>query len=209
MSDDLLRAEQELAKLAAHIETVVPVADDYRLVALTMAHRARSLFLAFGQLMDSPVPVAAMTLVRPMVEINLLLRFLGKERLHVELWQAEGDRQRLALLDEYANDPAMRQRHSPVPDDFDERREALREFVKEARAKARAAGVIGVRERGPVFPSSRFRKGGRRPRYARGLHARLSVSRNAHPCRPIVIPPGGVHAPRRRSRELFRPDERG
>jgi hypothetical protein len=44
MSDDLAKAERELANLAAHLEMVVPATDGYRVVALALGHRARSLF---------------------------------------------------------------------------------------------------------------------------------------------------------------------
>jgi hypothetical protein len=150
---ELQAAEEELERLAAHLETVVPQLD-YAMAALALAHRARTLFLGFRHLADGPTPAAGMSLVRPMVEINLLLRFLGRDpELHVELWYAEGERQRVALLDEYAKDEALHHRHRPLPDDLDEQLEGLRQIVRDARAKARTAGVIGVGETGRVFPS--------------------------------------------------------
>ena len=79
MSAALRTAERELAALAAHLDTPVAVDDMYRVAVLTLGHRARTLFDAFAQLADGPSPGAALTLVRPMVEINLMLRFLGQD----------------------------------------------------------------------------------------------------------------------------------
>jgi hypothetical protein len=152
--EKLQEAERELANLAAYLETVVPAGDEYRVVALALGHRARSLFLAFRHLAEGPAPAAAPSLVRPMVEINLVLRFLGKNpELHVELWHAEGERQHVALLDEYAKDAELHHRHSPLPEDLQEQLDATRTTVREARAKALSAGIAGVRKTGPVFPS--------------------------------------------------------
>jgi hypothetical protein len=102
---DIATAGDELERLAAHLETVVGQ-DEYPRLVLALGHRARSLFLGFRQLIAGPTPIAAMSLMRPMVEINFLLRFLGqKPELHFELYVAEGQRQLVAFLDEYAQLP--------------------------------------------------------------------------------------------------------
>jgi Family of unknown function (DUF5677) len=151
--DRLIDAEGELGRLAAALETVVKQ-DAYFMVVLALGHRARSIFFAFIHAMESPTPAAAMSLLRPGVEINLLIRFLARDPLlHVELWEAEGMRQRLALINEYEQDPVMLERRGPSP--FDSSfKEELKRHVDEARSKALAAQTPGVRERGPLLPSA-------------------------------------------------------
>ena len=151
---DIARAEEELDRLSAQLETVVK-ADAYLTAVLALGHRARSLFLGFRHLLSGPAPVAAMSLLRPMVEINLLLRFLGRDPdLHVELWMAEGQRQIVAILDEYENDVHLLGRWGPLSEENRLLRESYREQVQIARDKALAAKVEGVREKGPVLPST-------------------------------------------------------
>jgi hypothetical protein len=87
--DELLVAEEELERLAGRLDTAVPDGA-YPAAALALGHRARTLFSGFRQLIDGPTPIAASSLMRPMVEINLLLRFFGQcPDLHAKLWIAE------------------------------------------------------------------------------------------------------------------------
>ena len=118
-----------------------------------LAHRARSLFSGFIETVGGSAPSAALYLIRPLVEINLMLRFLRRSStLHTEMWAAEGDRQLLAFLDDHA-------RHSTdlgglvltVPED---RLAEMKLRVREAREKARAAKIPGVGGNGKVFPSA-------------------------------------------------------
>jgi hypothetical protein len=96
-----------------------------------------------------------MSLLRPAVEINLLLRFFGLDPvLHVELWIAEGQRQKLALMHEYEADAWLHKRRGPPP--FGEPlKEQLKREVHKARREALAAGVPGVGERGTLLPGAR------------------------------------------------------
>jgi hypothetical protein len=96
-----------------------------------------------------------MSLLRPGVEINLLLRFLGENpELHVALWIAEGQRQILAFINEFEGDLYLQQRWSPDPIDAQLKEELKRE-VEHARGLALAAAVPGVGEKGRLFPSTR------------------------------------------------------
>jgi hypothetical protein len=137
----LVEAENELSRLAGALETIVHD-DDLLRAFLALGHRARSHFLAFIHAMEGPAPAAAMSILRPGVEINFLLRFFGRDpALHVRLWIAEGHRQRLTLINEVEGDPLLQERRG-------------RE-VDEARREALAAGVPGVREKGALLPGAR------------------------------------------------------
>jgi hypothetical protein len=147
-------AEERLSKLAAHLET--PIRDeDYRRVVLALGHRARSLFFAFIEVVEGAAPTAAMSLIRPMVEINIILRFFrASPKLHVELWVAEGDRQVLAFLNDHDGSQYILDRWGAASISG-EIRARLKRNVAAARGKALAAGIPGIGRSGPVFPSTR------------------------------------------------------
>lgn len=152
-NQDLRTAEDELDRLAAHLETVVPDAG-YPTAALALGHRARSLFLGFRQLIEGPTPIAASSLMRPMVEINFLLRFFGQSpELHAKLWIAEGRRQQVAFLDEYAKSRFLVERWGPPPAGQIKLREELRADVQAVREEALAAGADFVKT-GALVPSA-------------------------------------------------------
>jgi len=133
----LVEAEQELSRLAGELETLV-MDDDYFRAVLALGHRARTLFFGFIHTMDGPAPAAAMSLLRPGVEINLLLRFFGHDPvLHVKLWVAEGDRQRLTFINEFERDSYLRQRWGAAPVGAAVKEQLQRE-VDEARRQALA-----------------------------------------------------------------------
>jgi hypothetical protein len=86
-----------------------------------------------------------------MIEINTLIRFLNKDPdLHLELWEAEGDRNAASIIEEHNELHTERWSPMPVMDGvLDEKRER----VRNARAKALAARTAGVGKKGPVMPS--------------------------------------------------------
>jgi hypothetical protein len=146
--------EDELEALAAHIDTAVPQYE-YLMAVLALAHRARSLFVGTRHLFAGRAPVAAMSLIRPLVEINILLRFLGNEpSLHVELWIAEGQRQIAAFISDYESDAFLRKRWGPPPTEQLALRDELRDAVRAARSKAVAANLIPDKRGVPVFPGT-------------------------------------------------------
>src|SRR5436190_21567481 len=101
LRQQLLAAESDLFAVARALDLPAP-ADEYRLTQLVLAARSRSLLRGFIALADGVAPVAAFALVRPMVEINILMRFLAKNpELHLQLWNAEGDRNVLAIVEEH------------------------------------------------------------------------------------------------------------
>jgi hypothetical protein len=94
-----------------------------------------------------------MPLLRPLVEINILLRFFAHSPvLHVELWHAESDRTTLAIHNEFARNASMRERWGGAGPLSEDERALLVERVERARALAIEAGLpVGVK--GPVLPS--------------------------------------------------------
>jgi hypothetical protein len=142
-------AEKRLLAIAAVFDE--PVAPEvYPLTLLVLGHRSRTLYQAFLELLAGAVPIAARALVRPMLEINILVRFLRKDPdLHTELWQAEADRNTVTMAEEVRSSPHLRDR--PDVGKLDEAEfEQRRQTVDEARQRALDAGLsVGSR----VLPS--------------------------------------------------------
>jgi uncharacterized protein DUF5677 len=150
----LVAAEADVLKLARALDR--PVRDEeYTLTQLALAARSRSLLAGFIALADGAEPIAAFALLRPMVEINILMRFLTKNpELHLELWHAEGERNVLAMVDEHDANEALRDRWGQSPLTTVERA-ARRNTVAAARQQAQAAGVVGVGKSGSVLPTTK------------------------------------------------------
>jgi hypothetical protein len=143
--------EAELLEIANALDEPVEQYE-FKLAVLVLSQRTRTYFRGFLALQQSSVPAAARLLLRPMLEINTLIRFLRKDpELHVELWEAEGERNAVAMVEEHNAEHT--DRWGPMtlrPGVMDEKRAR----VDEARRKALAAGVPGVRKSGPVLPST-------------------------------------------------------
>jgi hypothetical protein len=146
-------AESILLELARALES--PVKDaDYQRSLVSLGQRARTLFCGSLALHASEVPAASRALLRPMVEINLLVRFLRKNpELHTELWHAEGARNTRTIVEEQLASPTMTERWGKLPVD-EEELAALNEQVRKARKAGLDAGVVGVGESGAVLPSA-------------------------------------------------------
>jgi hypothetical protein len=143
-------AEQRLLEIAAVFdEPAVP--EPYPLALLPLGHRSRTLLQGFLELQAGAAPAAGRALLPPMLEINTLVRFLRKNPdLHTELWQAEGDRNTVAMVEEIRSSPELRARLGEEPLD-DAELEARRAKVDESRRRAHEAGLPG----GGVLPSVR------------------------------------------------------
>jgi Family of unknown function (DUF5677) len=153
LRQQLVAAEGDLLALATALDQ--PARNgEYTLTQLALVARSRSLLRGFIALADGVAPIAAFALLRPMVEINILMRFLSKNpELHLELWNAEGERNLLALVEEHDANESLRERwgESPLPPAD---RAARRESVAKTRQRAHAAGVAGVGKSGPVLPTT-------------------------------------------------------
>jgi len=149
-SEALQHAEEQLLQLAtAFDEPVAP--NEYALAMLSLGHRSRTLFKAFVELQRGSVPVAARTLLRPMVELNILVRFLRKDPdLHLELWQAEGERNTVTMAEEVLGSAHLSSRLGEDLLDGAEL-EARKERVNAARERGVNAGLPV--KRGSVLPS--------------------------------------------------------
>jgi hypothetical protein len=148
--DKAQRPEMELLELAAAFDE--PIArSEYPLTLLLLGHRSRTLFRAFMDLQTGPVPVAARALIRPMVEINILIRFLRKNpNLHTELWQAEGDRNSVTMSEDVRLSPDLLARLGEVPLDETEV-QRRQQVVGQARQRAKEAG-LPISKNGSVLP---------------------------------------------------------
>lgn len=153
LRQQLVAAEGHLFALATALDQPAPD-DEYILTQLALAARSRSLLRGFVALGDGVAPIAAFAVLRPMVEINILMRFLSKNpELHLELWNAEGQRNVLAMVEEHDANESLRERWGESPLTAAERA-ARRESVAKARLRAHAAGVVGVGKTGPVLPTT-------------------------------------------------------
>jgi hypothetical protein len=149
------RAERDLVELARRLDRPVP-REMYDTALLVLGHRARTLHNGLVSLVQTEARAACVALIRPAVEINLTARFLvASPELHAELWVAEGERQNAVILRELEADRDLVAKVGTPDVDANWHRD-VDNSVEGARAKARAAGVVGIdaRRRKPVFPSA-------------------------------------------------------
>jgi hypothetical protein len=145
-------AETRLLELAKALDEPVE-RDRHKLALVAMGQRSRTLFRASRQILRGRAAAAAPALLRPMVEINVLIRFFAKNpELHTELWEVEGERNVITMAREITGSPEMSERWMEYPLDMADFAERNVE-VEKVRKKALEAGVRGVRETGPVLPS--------------------------------------------------------
>ena len=92
--EDLARRVLEVARfLNEPVENVC-----YKLALVALGQQSRTLFRALRQVARGRANAAGGALLRPMVEVNITIRFLNTNpELHTELWQAEGDRSAAAI----------------------------------------------------------------------------------------------------------------
>lgn len=145
-------AEARLLHLAKTLDEPV-THEPYKLALVSLGQRTRTLFRAFRQVHRGGAATAAAALIRPMVEINILIRFLTKSpELHTKLWEAEGKRNVLTIVDEFTRSEEMSKRWKAFPIDLTGL-PARKAEVKEAREEALTAEVPGVAKSGAVLPS--------------------------------------------------------
>jgi hypothetical protein len=87
-----------------------------------------------------------------MIEINILIRFLAKDPdLHVDLWQAEGERTALAMAEEHNRLHSGRWGKLEIDESTIGERRAT---IAAARRRAVAAGVPGAERGSALVPST-------------------------------------------------------
>jgi hypothetical protein len=145
-------AEERLLELAEALDTQVPN-EDYLVALLALGRRSRSLFGGFVEAARGSTHAVSFYLLRPLVEMNIVLRFLRKDsELHTQMWLAEGDRQALAFLRDVDEQKLRPPGFEEIPREVAAR---MKEGIAEARSKAQAARISGVGSTGRVFPSVR------------------------------------------------------
>lgn len=147
-------AERALLELATAFDRPYRAETLYLHVVIALMHRSRSLFQGFVQCAEGPAPVAGLALLRPLVEINILLRYLGQmPDVRPRLWIAERSRWSLAFVNDIKANKALRERFG---DDLPtgEKLEEWREEVRQARELGELSGDPGVGSRGALVPGA-------------------------------------------------------
>jgi hypothetical protein len=146
-------AESALIELSGSLERKFRSDAAYHYVVVALGLRARSLFGGFVHAMDGPWPVSGLALMRPLVEINILLRFLRQSPdVRARLWIAERHRWALAVVGDITKSSTMRAKWvGELPGD--ETLAAWRSEVDDTRREARELGVPGVPDKGPLIPT--------------------------------------------------------
>ncbi|MHB8234315.1 MAG: DUF5677 domain-containing protein [Solirubrobacteraceae bacterium] len=148
------QAEARLLELAKALDAPIEPSP-YRLALVALGQRCRTLFVAFSDVQRGGAPAAAQALIRPMVEINVLIRFLNlSPDLHTELWEAEGERNAMTIVDEVKASEHLSARWAVLGEWDTSAFDARRANVELIRAKALKADVPGVRKKGNVLPTT-------------------------------------------------------
>src|SRR4051794_35769199 len=92
-------AERAVVELAGAFDRRFRSDSPFPPVVIALALRSRSLYSSFLHSLNGPAPIAALALIRPLVEINILLRFIScAPDLRSRLWIAERDRWSAGLV---------------------------------------------------------------------------------------------------------------
>lgn len=126
----------------------------YPHIVVALGLRSRSLYQSFTYCIEGPAPAGSLALLRPLVEINILLRFLAQwPEERSSLWMAERHRWALSVVSDIRESPELREQwETKLPSD--ERLESWRTEIDAARAAAIKAGVPGVPEKGRLIPQT-------------------------------------------------------
>jgi hypothetical protein len=147
--------EAALLELAARLDRPFETRSEADDVAMALGHRARALYRGYLTCTESGVHKAASALLRPMIETNILLRFIRERpELRAQLWQAESVRLWIELFDETRRRPLPAEQkleHMPTEEELTE----SRRYVAKVRKQAQDAGVKGVKRQGPLIPPVR------------------------------------------------------
>jgi hypothetical protein len=148
-------AERELLQLAERLDQPFTSRGDPDDVAMAMGHRARALYRGYLLCAGNDMHNAGRALLRPMVEMNILLRFIREDpEWRAQLWQAETRRVYLGIAEEIHHRPLPAEQKLENLPTLEEIAE-FRRGIEELRAEAIAAEVAGVRSTGRLFPSVR------------------------------------------------------
>lgn len=127
---------------------------EWRIPVVALAHRSHTLYDGFLSLVRAGRVLPARTLTRPLVEANILLRFIGQHPEHrTALWRADGVRYTLTFEQRIRDDPHLLAKYGGRLTVSEEEVGRRKEFIEEAREAALKAGVPGVSRRGALLPN--------------------------------------------------------
>lgn len=147
--------ERALLELAKRLDAPFMPRGDPDSVAMALGHRVRTLYRGYLTCTEAGLPPAAgRALLRPMVEANILLRFIREEpEWRSRLWQAESTRVWLGLAEQARSRPLPAEQQLgllPTPEEVRE----IRGQLEELRRAAIAAGIEGVHKKGRLLPDA-------------------------------------------------------
>ena len=98
--------ETALLTLARRLDEPFVSRGDPDSVAMAVAHRGRCLYQGYLACTEAGTPAAGRLLLRPMIEANILLRFIRQEpEWRTRLWHAESTRVWVGLADQLHHRP--------------------------------------------------------------------------------------------------------
>jgi hypothetical protein len=144
--------ETALLTLADRLDQPFSSGGDPDSVAMMLAHRARDLFTGYLACTAEDIPAAARLLLRPAVEVNILLRFIREDpEWRTRLWHAESTRVWIGLADQLHHRPLPPEQNLSNLPTLAEIADARRE-LEALRAEAIEARVTGVPPKGRLIP---------------------------------------------------------
>src|SRR5881227_3998165 len=85
-------------------------------VCMALGRRARELHYGYVQCVRGDLIVASRALLRPAVEVNILLRFIrGRPEHRAKLWQHETNRQMVELVEDIKRRPIPEKQRLDLP----------------------------------------------------------------------------------------------
>lgn len=146
-------AERGLLELSGRLELPYVSRGDPDDVAMALGHRSRTFYRAHALCWHSAAFIASRVFLRPMVEINITLRYIRENpELRTKLWHHEAARQDVRwvrLLREHSLAPDNDR--LPRPPQIDE----MARDIENVRAEGLTAADEGVTKKGPLIPSVR------------------------------------------------------
>lgn len=148
-------AERALLTLGDRLDRPFEAPGEPEAVAMALGHRARALYRGYLGCIEADHHVAARVLLRPMVETNILLRFIREQpEARSLLWHAETRRTWIGLALEMHDRPLPAEQQLEGLPTKEQLAEWRRE-IDQIRKEAIAAGVEGVGPKGRLIPTVR------------------------------------------------------
>jgi hypothetical protein len=153
---DMSAIEDQLQRLGLRLDASFSAAGDPEELCMALGRRARDLHRGYVRLARGGYAVASRTLLRPALEVNILLRFIRQRPEHrAELWAAESERTKVQIVEAIRERRLVEQGIVNLP--FNEQQIVdWRRHIAKVRKAANDAGVPGVSNKeGPLIPALR------------------------------------------------------